>query len=124
MPVERRDSASSTESDSCYEVAGVGSFNTMLDVDFTQTSSLPDSLQINTYTVGAGYQPYSRQFTVDNIVFNAGDSMSMLVPGNQSTSPIESAQVSTVYSDILYGSVTTVARAATASGTVHGKSCP
>jgi len=122
MPLTRRDQSPPADYDGCtYNVTGVGNFNTLVTVDFTQTSTLPSWLEINTYTVAAGYQPYARQFSTDNIVFNPGDSMSMLVPGNQSTDPISSAQVATIYDDILYGSVRTVAKASPEAGTVHGE---
>ena len=113
MPLQRRDDSE------IYEIPGVGTFNTLLSVDFRETNALPDDMRIDTYTVAAGYQPYARQFMTENIVFN-GDSMSMFVPGGQDSTPISSAQISTVYNDVLYGSVRTVAKASTSAGTVHG----
>ena len=111
-----------TAAGSCsYRLNGVGTFNTHFAVDFTKTNTLPSELSIDTYTVGAGYSPYSRHFCKENIVFNHGDSISLLIPGKQTTSPIRSAELRTSYEDILYGSVRTVAKASLAAGGVHGE---
>ena len=105
----------------CYQVSGAGSFNTHLSVDFTQTNTLPADFVTDAYTITAGQSsPYSRSFCDETLSFNDHDSLSLLVPGEQAASPIRSAEFRTSYGDILYGSVRTVAKASTASGSTHG----
>lgn len=106
--------------ESCYDVEDVGVFNSYFSIDFTAESSLPSPLVASTYTVGAGTAPYARQFNVSNIIATSGQPLQMLVPGGQSASPIESAQMTTSYDDVLYGSIRTVAKASNIAGTVHG----
>ena len=107
-------------SEQCYSVSNVGSFNTHLSIDFTTLSSLPSSLEASTYTVGAGTAPYARQFSTSNIIPQVGQPLQMLVPGGQTTSPIQSAQMTTSYDDVLYGSIRTVAKASSVAGAIHG----
>ena len=103
-----------------YIVKDVGGFNTHLSIDFTKVKEIPDTLSVDTYPVGAGNAPFSRLFTTDNVNLIHGDSLSMLVPGGQTESPILGAEIRTTYNDILYGSVRTVAKASTAAGSCHG----
>ncbi|KAK8213427.1 hypothetical protein M8818_002727 [Zalaria obscura] len=120
--MERRDSASSaaaTWNGCTYAVKGVGNFNARLSVDFTKTSSLPSTLHASSNTIGQGTAPYSRQFDPDNLDLES-DGLHMIVPGGQDTSPISSAQMTTVWDDIQYGSVRTVAKASSVAGSVHG----
>jgi len=109
-----------SESTTLYDIPGVGTFNTLLHADFTQLSSLPEALQIGTSTVAASGSPYARQFRQDNVFINNGSSISLVVPGRQTASPISSARISTIYEDILYGSVRTVAKVAPTPGSCHG----
>jgi len=103
-----------------YIVQGVGEFNSHLSIDFATAKQIPDTLHVDDYPVGAGYAPYSRLFTTDNVNLIHGDSLSMLVPGGQNSSPILGAEIRTTVDDILYGSVRTVAKASTAAGSCHG----
>lgn len=113
-------SPAATQNGNYYEVAGVGKFNTQLSVDFTKVTKLPSTLSVDTYVVGPGSDPYAHNFTQANVVLNKGDSLSMLVPGGQTKSPLSAAEIRTSYDDILYGSVRTVAKASSVAGTCHG----
>ncbi|PSK56699.1 Beta-glucanase [Elsinoe australis] len=103
-----------------YNVAGVGTFNSFFQIDFSKLSDFPSSLDISTNTVGAGNSPYARTFSKSNIRMNRGDSVSLLVQPKVIDGSIPSGEFSTGIDDILYGSVRTVAKASNVSGTCHG----
>ncbi|PNS15492.1 Beta-glucanase [Sphaceloma murrayae] len=103
-----------------YNIAGVGTFNTFFEVDFSKLTAFPSSLDISTNTVAAGRAPYARTFKKSNIQLNQGESVSLLVQPVIEDGSIPSGEFSTNVDDILYGSVRTVARASASSGTCHG----
>lgn len=103
-----------------YTVENVGTFNSHFSLKFASFSSLPSPLVASTKTIGAGTAPHSRQFNASNIITTTGQPLRMLVPGAQHTSPIQCAEMTTSYNDVLYGSIRTVARASNISGVVHG----
>lgn len=116
----RRSSAGATYNGCDYVVPGVGSFNTELIVDFSSATEWPSTLEVSNETIAQGTGKYSRTFNTSGVVLNEGDSLSLIVPGGQNTSPILGGQFATTYSDILYGSVRTVAMASTVAGSIHG----
>lgn len=108
--------------DGCnYQVEGAGAFSSHFAFDFTTMETLPDELIASTYQVGPGpYAPYAHIFNPSNIVLRSGQPMQMIVPGGQTTDPLETCQLVTSYDDVLYASVRTVAQASPVNGTVHG----
>ena len=116
----RTNSPPAAQNGNYYTVPGLGKFNTHLSVDFTKVSSVPSSLIIDTDLIDAGPDPYSHQFTKNNVVINQGDSVSLIVPGGQTSSPLTGAEFRTAYDDIKYASVRTVAKASSAAGACHG----
>ncbi|THW31849.1 concanavalin A-like lectin/glucanase [Aureobasidium pullulans] len=106
-----------------WNVDGLGSFNTQWSIaEFTTStlSSVQDELSASSYTVEAGNSPLARRFDITNIGISSDNALTLTVPGGQSTGPISSAQITTAYSDILFGSVRTVAMVSGAAGTTHG----
>jgi hypothetical protein len=108
--------------DGChYQVQGAGAFSSHFAFDFTTMDTLPDELIASTYEVGSGpYAPYAHIFNPSNIVLRSGQPMQMIVPGNQTTDPLDTCQLVTRYDDVLYASVRTIAQASPVNGTVHG----
>jgi len=109
--------------DGChYQVEGAGAFSSHFAFDFTTMDTLPDELIASTYQVGPGpYAPYAHIFNPSNIVLRSGQPMQMIVPGAQTSDPLETCQLVTSYDDVLYASVRTVAQASPVNGTVHGR---
>ncbi|GAM86706.1 hypothetical protein ANO11243_047250 [Dothideomycetidae sp. 11243] len=106
-----------------WSVPGVGTFNSQLTLDFTKSSSLGSDMRMSDYTVSAGGAPYAHSFTPNNVHFNPGDSISLLVPRvstAQNVTTIPSAEIVTAYDDILYGSIRVVAKPSTTAGTCKG----
>ncbi|KEQ74942.1 concanavalin A-like lectin/glucanase [Aureobasidium namibiae CBS 147.97] len=111
-----------------YKVPNVGLFTTKFnyawDNYFTLLSTgigIVEDLVSSIYTVEAGNSPLSRRFDLVNIGISLLDpSMTLTVPGGQKQGPISSAQFTTAYDDILYGSVRTVAKISSVPGTTHG----
>ncbi|GAB7351581.1 hypothetical protein MBLNU459_g2203t1 [Dothideomycetes sp. NU459] len=122
--------AATTNSKCMYTVPGVGSFTTNLNFDLSGGSLLPslgNQLGASTYTVASNNAPFSRRFDLTNVGYASGglfgltsNALTLTVPGGQIAGPISSAQLVTVYSDILYGSVRTVAKVSSVAGTTHG----
>jgi hypothetical protein len=108
--------------DGChYQVQGAGAFNSHFAFDFTTMDTLPDELVASTCIIGSGpYAPYAHIFNPDNIILRSGQPMQMIVPGNQTTDPLDTCQLVTTYDDVLYASVRTIAQASPVNGTVHG----
>jgi hypothetical protein len=108
--------------DGChYQVQGAGAFNSRFAFDFTTMDTLPDELVASTCIIGSGpYAPYAHIFNPDNIILRSGQPMQMVVPGNQTTDPLDTCQLVTTYDDVLYASVRTIAQASPVNGTVHG----
>ncbi|KAI4719518.1 concanavalin A-like lectin/glucanase [Aureobasidium sp. EXF-10727] len=111
-----------------YKVPNVGLFTTRMnyawDNPFTlvaQGVGLVEDLVSSLYTVSAGNSPLPRRFDLVNIGISLLDpSITLTVPGRQTKGPISSAQITTAYDDILYGSVRTVAKISNVPGTTHG----
>ena len=111
-----------------YKVPNVGLFTTRFnyawDNYFTLLSTgigIVEDLVSSIYTVEAGNSPLPRRFDLVNIGISLLDpSMTLTVPGGQKKGPISSAQFTTAYDDILYGSVRTVAKISSVPGTTHG----
>ena len=111
-----------------YKVPNVGLFTTRFnyawDNYFTLLSTgigIVEDLVSSIYTVGAGNSPLPRRFDLVNIGISLlAPSMTLTVPGGQTKGPISSAQFTTAYDDILYGSVRTVAKISNVPGTTHG----
>lgn len=123
--------AATQNSKTCmYTVPGVGSFSTNLNFDLSSGTVLPSlgsDLVASTYTVANNYAPYARRFDMTNIGYASGgllglmsNALTLTVPGAQTSGPISSAQLTTDYNDILYGSVRTVAKVSSVPGTTHG----
>jgi hypothetical protein len=108
--------------DGChYQVEGAGAFSSHFAFDFTTMDTLPDELIASTYQVGSGpYAPYAHIFNPSNIVLRSGQPMQMIVPGGQTSNPLDTCQLVTRYDDVLYASVRTVAQVSPVNGTVHG----
>ncbi|KEQ90567.1 hypothetical protein AUEXF2481DRAFT_9367 [Aureobasidium subglaciale EXF-2481] len=67
-----------------------------------------------------GVSPLARRFDLVNVGLDViKKALTLTVPGGQSSGPISVAQVATSYSDILYGSVRTVAKISDVPGTTH-----
>jgi hypothetical protein len=110
--------------DGChYQVQGAGAFSSHFAFDFTTMDTLPDELIASTCEIGSGpYAPYAHIFNPRNIVLRSGQPMQMIVPGGQTTDPLDTCQLVTRYNDVLYASVRTIAQASPVNGTVHGMS--
>ncbi|GAB7348596.1 hypothetical protein MBLNU459_g6980t1 [Dothideomycetes sp. NU459] len=106
----------------CYwTVPNVGNFNTQFSISFASTSALIQDLSYSLYTVASGNSPFARRFDQTNIGYNlTNGAVTLTVPGGQTSGPISSSQLVSSYSDILYGSVRTVAMVSNVPGTTHG----
>lgn len=107
----------------CYwTVPSVGTYNTHFSNNFsTGASNMVTDLTTSIYTVASGNSPFARRFDATNMGYNsANGALTLTVPGGQKTGPISSAQLVTSYSDILFGSVRTVAMISATPGTTHG----
>lgn len=111
-----------------YSVPNVGLFTTRMSYSWDNALTLATTglgvvqdLVSSIYTVGAGNSPLPRRFDLVNIGLSILDpSITLTVPGGQSKGPVSSAQITTAYDDILYGSVRTVAKISSVPGTTHG----
>lgn len=119
--------ASYSASTCLYTVSGLGSFTNTLSYDWGTgglTSGLFNGLSASTYTVANNNALYARRFDLTNVGFDPSffttTALTLTVPGAQSSGPISVAQITTSYSDILYGSVRTVAKVSSVPGTTHG----
>lgn len=106
-----------------WTVPGAGSFSSTMSLNFAQSSSLNGSLYIATQTIAnSSATLYSRAFSASNVVFNAGDSVSLICRGSSDNYTslkrvIPSGELITNFTDILYGSVRTVAKLSNVPGT-------
>ncbi|KAH0345976.1 concanavalin A-like lectin/glucanase, partial [Aureobasidium melanogenum] len=105
----------------CYWNTDAGPFNTRFGHDFSvDLYATVENLIPNTYTVLAGLNPLARRFDLVNVGLDPLDSsLTLTVPGGQTTGPISVAQLETEYSDILYASVRTVAKISNVPGTTN-----
>ncbi|KAI9826997.1 MAG: hypothetical protein M1826_006476 [Phylliscum demangeonii] len=112
-------SAPATQSGNLWLVAGLGAFTTAKTYTFTGTT-LPAGLAASSYTVhDAAPAPYSHIFLPADVSVAAGY-LQLKVPGGQTASPLQSAEVTTTAANILYGSVRTTAILGAAAGTCNG----
>ena len=103
-----------------WNIPNAGIFTHSLMVDFTKLSDFPSTgLKTSTVNIAAGSSPFSQQYVPANVAVADG-SLQLKVPGGQTSSPIQGAQIVASDQDILYGSVRTTAQASSVAGTVHG----
>lgn len=115
----------------CYwNVAGIGKFNSHLQVT-NMTAAVSDSRTPLIAYTSTGYpcpqledadaETGCVRYDLANINLDQTDnSLTLTVPGGQTSKLISCAKFGTNWTDILYGSVRTVARTSNVAGTVHG----
>lgn len=107
-----------------YRIDGLGEFSNSLVVDFQQARAIPAEMYIPSYSVkNTTANTLTRTFSVDNVVLNSGDSLSLLLPGspdNFTTQKyISVSGLYTKYNDVLYGTFRTVAKLSKGSGAIN-----
>lgn len=120
-------SAAGVQSGCYWNVPGAGNFNTKFNADWTTALTSAVSGLVNSLTtINAGTSPFARGFESSNIGLSLDGAITLTVPGGQtgvaadgSAVAISSAQMTTGYSDILYGSVRTVAMISGVAGTTN-----
>jgi len=101
-------------------VNGIGNFNVHLSVDFTKYAVFPTNLLgISTNTIANGSAPYGRAFQTANVQMAANYSALLLCQPTIVNGNVPAAQIQTTYSDIMYGSVRTIAMASNVSGVIN-----
>jgi hypothetical protein len=107
-------------------VNGVGRFNQYVKYDFAKWTSFPLGLSISNYGIQADpnddEHPFDQYYGPNNVILKRGRPLQLRVPGGQTKSPIQGAEITTAYDDILYASVRTVAKVSSVPGTCHGNS--
>ena len=105
-------------------LSGVGRFNQYVKYDFAKWSSFPLGLSISNYGITADpdddEHPFDQYYGPNNVILKRGRPLQLRVPGGQTKSPIQGAEFTTAYDDILYASVRTVAKVSSVPGTCHG----
>jgi hypothetical protein len=105
-------------------VNGVGRFNQYVKYDFAKWTSFPLGLSISNYGITADpdddEHPLDQYYGPNNVILKRGRPLQLRVPGGQTKSPIQGAEFTTAYDDILYASVRTVAKVSSVPGTCHG----
>jgi len=105
-------------------VSGVGRFNQYVKYDFAKWTSFPLGLSISNYGITADpdddEHPFDQYYGPNNVILKRGRPLQLRVPGGQTKSPIQGAEFTTAYDDILYASVRTVAKVSAVPGTCHG----
>jgi len=105
-------------------VPGVGRFNQYVKYDFAKWTSFPLGLSISNYGITADpdddEHPFDQYYGPNNVILKRGRPLQLRVPGGQTKSPIQGAEFTTAYDDILYASVRTVAKVSAVAGTCHG----
>jgi hypothetical protein len=114
-----------TTKKSCMITAnGVGHFNQYVKYDFAKWTSFPLGLSISNYGIQADpnddEHPFDQYYGPNNVILKRGRPLQLRVPGGQTKSPIQGAEITTAYDDILYASVRTVAKVSSVPGTCHG----
>jgi hypothetical protein len=103
---------------------GVGRFNQYVKYDFAKWTSFPLGLSISNYGITADpdddEHPFDQYYGPNNVILKRGRPLQLRVPGGQTKSPIQGAEFTTAYDDILYASVRTVAKVSSVPGTCHG----
>lgn len=104
---------------------GVGRFNQYVKYDFAKWSSFPLGLSKSDYGITADpdddEHPFDQYYGPNNVILKPGRPLQLRVPGGQTKSPIQGAEFTTAYDDILYASVRTVAKVSSVPGTCHGR---
>ncbi|KAI5265953.1 concanavalin A-like lectin/glucanase [Aureobasidium subglaciale] len=117
-PLEKRYTSPTAPFDGClWQVSKVGAFNSHLNVSDWKT--LPSSLKATDRTGG----PARVKWDPSLVGVDANDgSLTLTVPGGQGTctddKPCGSAQITTAYDDVMYGSMRTVMKTPNVWGTV------
>lgn len=103
---------------------GVGRFNQYVKYDFAKWTSFPLGLSISNYGITADpdddEHPLDQYYGPNNVILKRGRPLQLRVPGGQTKSPIQGAEFTTAYEDVLYASVRTVAKVSSVPGTCHG----
>ncbi|KEQ81332.1 concanavalin A-like lectin/glucanase [Aureobasidium pullulans EXF-150] len=100
--------------------------HTLVYLDLTKSACgcLPLGLSISNYGITADPEdeehPFDQFYGVKNVVLKRGRPLQLRVPGGQTQSPIQGAEFTTAYDDILFASVRTVAKVSNVAGTCHG----
>jgi hypothetical protein len=118
-----------TANKSCMiTVDGVGRFNQYVKYDFAKWTSFPLGLSISNYGIQADpdddEHPFDQYYGPNNVILKRGRPLQLRVPGAQTKSPIQGAEITTAYDDILYASVRTVAKVSSVPGSCHGTVLP
>ncbi|KAI4854652.1 concanavalin A-like lectin/glucanase [Aureobasidium sp. EXF-8845] len=113
-----------TAKKSCMKTLdGVGRFNQYVKYDFAKWSNFPMGLSISNYGIEADPEddehPFDQHYGPNNVILKRGRPLQLRVPGGQKKSPIQGAEFTTAYDDILYASVRTVAKVSAVPGTCH-----
>jgi hypothetical protein len=107
---------------------GVGRFNQYVKYDFAKWSNFPLGLSVSNYGIEADPEddehPFDQHYGPNNVILKRGRPLQLRVPGGQKKSPIQGAEFTTAYDNILYASVRTVAKVSAVPGTCHGISSP
>jgi hypothetical protein len=105
-------------------VPGVGRFNQHVKYDFAKWTNFPQGLSISDYGIQADpnddEHPFDQFYGPNNVILKRGRPLQLRVPGGQTKSPIQGAEITTAYDDVLYASVRTVAKVSSVPGTCHG----
>ncbi|KAG9511892.1 concanavalin A-like lectin/glucanase, partial [Aureobasidium melanogenum] len=103
---------------------GVGRFNQYVEFDSAKWSSFPLGLSISNYGITADpdddEHSFDQYYEPNNVILKRGRPLQLRVSGGQTKSPIQGAEFTTAYDDILYASVRTVAKVSSVPGTCHG----
>ncbi|THZ19917.1 concanavalin A-like lectin/glucanase [Aureobasidium pullulans] len=116
--------AAATKKSCMITLPGVGRFNQYVKYDFAKWSKFPLGLSISNYGIIADPEdeehPFDQFYGTKNVVLKRGRPLQLRVPGGQTQSPIQGAEFTTAYDDILFASVRTVAKVSNVAGTCHG----
>ncbi|KAG9945117.1 concanavalin A-like lectin/glucanase, partial [Aureobasidium melanogenum] len=103
---------------------GVGRFNQYVKYDFAKWTNFPQGLSISDYGITADpnddEHPFDQFYGPNNVILKRGRPLQLRVPGGQTKSPIQGAEITTAYNDVLYASVRTVAKVSSVPGTCNG----
>ncbi|KAG9693625.1 concanavalin A-like lectin/glucanase, partial [Aureobasidium melanogenum] len=103
---------------------GVGRFNQYVKYDFAKWTNFPQGLSISDYGITADpnddEHPFDQFYGPNNVILKRGRPLQLRVPGGQTKSPIQGAEITTAYDDVLYASVRTVAKVSSVPGTCNG----
>ncbi|KAI5200398.1 concanavalin A-like lectin/glucanase [Aureobasidium subglaciale] len=116
--------AATTEKSCMHTVPGVGRFNQYVKYNLADWSNFPLGLSISNYGITADpnddEHPFDQYYGPGNVILKKGQPLKLRVPGGQKKSPIQGAEFTTAYDDVLFASVRTVAKVSAVPGTCHG----